>query len=111
MDITQLQKAGLGVYFRPKDLAPFGISHRRLMGLVAEGLVDSLGNGLYRLSEVEATEVETIAMVAAGHTERRYVPADRTSLSMKSVHSRLTRSGSLWTEKPANPLGRRPGYV
>ncbi len=65
MDITQLQKAGLGVYFRPKDLAPFGISHRRLMGLVAEGLVDSLGNGLYRLSEVEATEVETIAMVAA----------------------------------------------
>ena len=65
MDIAQLQKAGLGVYFRPKDLAPFGISHRRLMGLVAEGLVDNLGNGLYRLSEVEATEVETIAMVAA----------------------------------------------
>ena len=65
MDITQLQKAGLGVYFRPKDLAPFGISHRRLMGLVAEGLVDNLGNGLYRLSEVESTEAETIAMVAA----------------------------------------------
>ena len=65
MDITQLQKAGLGVYFRPKDLAPFGISHRRLMGLVAEGLVDNLGNGLYRLSEVETTEVETIVMVAA----------------------------------------------
>ena len=65
MDIAQLQEAGLGVYFRPRDLAPFGISHRRLMGLVAEGLVDSLGNGLYRLSEVEATEVETIAMVAA----------------------------------------------
>ena len=35
------------------------------MGLVAEGLVDSLGNGLYRLSEVESTEVESIAMVAA----------------------------------------------
>ena len=65
MDIAQLQKAGLGVYFRPKDLAPFGISHRRLMGLVAEGLVDNLGNGLYRLSEVESTEAETIAMVAA----------------------------------------------
>ena len=65
MDITQLQEAGLGAYFRPRDLARFGISHRRLMGLVAEGLVDNMGNGLYRLAEVETTEAETIAMVAA----------------------------------------------
>ena len=35
------------------------------MGLVAEGLLESLGNGLYRLSEVEHTESESIAMVAA----------------------------------------------
>ena len=34
------------------------------MGLVAEGLVDNLGNGLYRLTQVESTETETIAMVA-----------------------------------------------
>ncbi|MDE2887736.1 MAG: transcriptional regulator [Gemmatimonadota bacterium] len=65
MDIAQLQKAGLGAYFRPRDLAQFGISHRKLMGLVADGLVKSLGNGLYRISEVESTEAETIAMVAA----------------------------------------------
>ncbi len=65
MDIAQLQRAGLGTYFRPRDLAQFGISHRKLTGLVAEGLVESLGNGLYRLSEVEHTESESIAMVAA----------------------------------------------
>ncbi len=65
MEIAQLQKAGLGAYFRPRDLAQFGISHRKLTGLVAEGLVESLGNGLYRISEVEPTEAETIAMVAA----------------------------------------------
>lgn len=64
MDIAQLQSAGLGAYFRPRDLARFGISHRKLMGLVAEGLVDNLGNGLYRLTQVESTEAETIAMVA-----------------------------------------------
>ena len=65
MEVAQLQKAGLGAYFRPRDLAQFGISHRKLTDLVAEGLVESLGNGLYRISEVEPTEAESIAMVAA----------------------------------------------
>ena len=65
LDTAQLQAAGLGTFFRPRDLAPLGISRRRLQGLVAGGLVENFGNGLYRLSEVEPTELETIAMVAA----------------------------------------------
>ena len=65
LDTAQLQAAGLGTFFRPRDLAPLGISHRRLQGLVSKGLVENFGNGLYRLSEVEPTELETIAMVAA----------------------------------------------
>ena len=65
LDTAELQEAGLGAYFRPRDLAPLGVSHRRLQGLVSKGLVENLGNGLYRLSEVELTELETIAMVAA----------------------------------------------
>ena len=65
LDTAELQEAGLGTYFRPRDLAPLGVSHRKLQGLVSEGLVENLGNGLYRLSEVELTELETIAMVAA----------------------------------------------
>ncbi len=65
LDTAELQEAGIGTYFRPRDLAPLGLSHRRLQGLVSKGLVENLGNGLYRLSEVEPTEVETIAMVAA----------------------------------------------
>jgi predicted transcriptional regulator of viral defense system len=32
---------------------------------VAEGHAEKAGRGLYRLSEVEATEMETIAMVAS----------------------------------------------
>ena len=65
LDTTQLRQAGIGAFFRPRDLEPLGISHRKLHGFVSKGLVENLGNGLYRLSEVEPTEAETIAMVAA----------------------------------------------
>ena len=65
IDITQLRNAGLGAFFRPRDVAPFGISHRKLQKLVSEGFAEKVGNGLYRFSEVEPTETETIAMVAA----------------------------------------------
>ena len=64
-DATGLQDAGLGVFFRPSDIAALGVSHRRLQGLVSEGAVEKLGNGLYRLAAVEPTEVETQVMVAA----------------------------------------------
>ena len=64
-DATGLQDAGLGVFFRPRDIAALGVSHRRLQVLVSEGAVEKLGNGLYRLAAVEPTEVETQVMVAA----------------------------------------------
>ena len=65
LDATGLQEAGVGAFFRPRDLAPLGISHRRLQGLVSQGIAENFGNGLYRLTGVPATELETIAMVAA----------------------------------------------
>ena len=65
LDAAGLQEAGVGAFFRPRDLAPLGISHRRLQGLVSQGIAENFGNGLYRLTEVPATELETTAMVAA----------------------------------------------
>ena len=65
LDATILREAGVGAFFRPRDLASLGVSHRKLRGLVSEGLVENVGNGLYRLSEIEPTELETIALVAA----------------------------------------------
>ena len=65
LDTIQLREAGLGTFFRPRDIASLGVSHRQLQNLVSKGLVEDFGHGLYRLSEVEPTEVETIAMVAA----------------------------------------------
>ena len=65
LDEAQLRDAGIGAYFRPRDPVSLGVSHRRLQSLVSNGVVENLGNGLYRLSEVEPTEVEAIAKVAA----------------------------------------------
>jgi len=62
---ASLEAAGIGAFFRPRDLAPLGTSFRQLQLLVAEGVVERVGAGLYRLSEVEPTERETIAMVAS----------------------------------------------
>lgn len=65
LTFTDLQRAGVGAYFRPRDVVPLGISHYRLQRLVAEGRVERVGRGLYRLAEAEVTEMETIAMVAS----------------------------------------------
>jgi predicted transcriptional regulator of viral defense system len=62
---ARLDAAGVGTFFRPRDVLPLGVSFRQLQRLAAEGTVEKLGGGLYRLSEVEPNELETIAMVAA----------------------------------------------
>ena len=71
-----LREAGVGAFFRPRDVAPHGISHRGLQGLVSDGTVEKLGKGLYRLSAAEPTELDTIAMVAAKIPNANHVPAD-----------------------------------
>ena len=62
---TALEAVGIGAFFRPRDIEALGVPYRRLRGLVATGAVENLGGGLYRLAEVEPTELETVAMVAA----------------------------------------------
>jgi len=62
---ARLEAAGIGAFFRPRDLAPLATSFRQLQRLVAHGVVERVGAGLYRLTEVEPTERETIAMVAS----------------------------------------------
>jgi predicted transcriptional regulator of viral defense system len=62
---NQLKTAGIGTFFRPRDLKPLGVSFKQLQNLVSQGTVENIGNGLYRLSDVEVTELETVAMVAS----------------------------------------------
>jgi predicted transcriptional regulator of viral defense system len=62
---ADLQRAGIGAFFRPRDVVPLGVTHYQLQKLMAEGRVEQVGPGLYRLADVESTEMETIAMVAS----------------------------------------------
>jgi len=61
----RLRSAGIGAFFRPRDVKSLGVSHAQIQRLVASGAVEKFGRGLYRLSAIEATELETVAMVAA----------------------------------------------
>ncbi len=61
----RLKSAGVGAFFRPRDVKPLGVSHRQIQSLVVEGKVEPIGHGLYRLSAVAPTELETVAMVSA----------------------------------------------
>ena len=60
-----LGRAGLGAFFRPRDVAPLGVTFRDLRRLVSTGSVQKVGPGLYRLAAVEPTQFETLAMVAS----------------------------------------------
>ncbi len=52
-------------YVRPRDLAGLGVSRPQLARLVARGLLERVGYGLYRAPEAAITEHHTLAQVAA----------------------------------------------
>jgi predicted transcriptional regulator of viral defense system len=60
-----LKTKGIGAYFRPRDLQSQGISFARLQRMVRDGEIERLKHGLYRITEVEPNEFETIAMVCS----------------------------------------------
>ena len=107
-DTMELREAGIGAFFRPRDLAPLGISHRKLQGLVSRGIAENFGNGLYRLTEVPATELETIAMVAAAIPNA--VVCLLTALHVHDIGTQMSRD--IWialdrkARKPAHPPSR-----
>ena len=108
LDTAELREAGIGAFFRPRDLAPLGISHRRLRELVAREIAEDFGNGLYRLTEVPATELETIAMVAAAIPNA--VVCLLTALRVHEIGTQSPRD--IWialdrkARKPVNPPAR-----
>ena len=65
LDMERLREAGLGVYFRPRQIDELGITYDQLRRLVSTGAVEHVARGLYRLAGEEPTEHETIAAVCA----------------------------------------------
>ena len=62
---ARLNAAGIGAFFRPRDLGPLEVPFVELQRLVAAGTVEKVGPGLYRLAAAEPSEFETLAMVAS----------------------------------------------
>jgi predicted transcriptional regulator of viral defense system len=62
---AKLEAAGIGAFFRPRDLGPIAVSFAELQRLVAAGSIEKVGRGLYRLAEAEQDQFESIAMVAS----------------------------------------------
>jgi predicted transcriptional regulator of viral defense system len=62
---TQLEEAGLGAFFRPRDVEPLGIGPAELRQLAATGVVERISRGLYHLAEAEPTEHHSLAAVCA----------------------------------------------
>jgi predicted transcriptional regulator of viral defense system len=65
LTLEDLQRAGVGAYFRPRDVTPLGVTYYQLRQMVTAGRVEAVGHGLYRLTDPDLTEMETIAMVAS----------------------------------------------
>jgi len=57
--------AGIGAFFRPRDLEALNISFSELQSFVREGDVEKIGDGLYRLASAEVHELESIAIPAS----------------------------------------------
>lgn len=62
---ARLEAAGIGAFFRPRDLQPLEVPFAELQRLVAEGAIEKVGPGLYRLTSAEPSEFETLALVAS----------------------------------------------
>lgn len=57
--------AGIGAFFRPRDVEALNIDFRELQNLVRKGKVEKVSDGLYRLASAEVHELESIAMAAS----------------------------------------------
>jgi predicted transcriptional regulator of viral defense system len=60
-----LDKAGLGAFFRLRQLEEAGMSHDQLPMLLRQGVVERVGRGLYHRTDAEPTENYSLAMACA----------------------------------------------
>ncbi len=62
---ARLRRAGLGVFFRPRELARLGISPDDLRALVDAGVAERVARGLYQLAGADPTEQHSLAAACA----------------------------------------------
>ncbi|MGH7843898.1 MAG: type IV toxin-antitoxin system AbiEi family antitoxin domain-containing protein, partial [Candidatus Binatia bacterium] len=106
---TRLQAAGVGAFFRPRDIRPLGVTFRQLRKAVANGAVEKVGGGLYRLSEIEPTEAETVAMVASAVPNA--IVCLLTALSIHEIGTQLPHEVWIALDRKSRKPARLPTRV
>jgi len=96
-----LERAGLGGFFRPRDIAPLGVSFYELQLLVEDGEVERVARGLYRLTSAEITQDHTLAAVAA--RVPRGIVCLLSALSHHRIGTQLPRQVWLAVDVKAHP--------
>lgn len=104
-----MKDAGIGAFFRPRDVARIGVSYRQIQSLVADGAVERIGNGLYRVSDVEPTELETVAMVSAAIP--RAIICLLTALSIHEIGTQLPHEVWLAIDRKSRKPTRAPARI
>jgi len=96
-----LERAGLGSFFRPRDIAPLGVSFYNLQMLVEDGEVERVARGLYRLTSAEITQDHTLAAVAT--KAPRGIVCLLSALSHHGIGTQLPRQVWLAVDAKAHP--------
>ncbi|MEO6094259.1 MAG: type IV toxin-antitoxin system AbiEi family antitoxin domain-containing protein [Fibrobacteria bacterium] len=104
-----LRKAGIGAFFKPKDLRPLGISYRQIQEMVADGTVERIGTGLYRLQAMEPDEHETLAMVATAVPKA--ILCLLTALSIHGIGTQVPHEVWIALDRKARKPERLPAKV
>jgi len=106
---TRLRAAGIGAFFRPRDLESLEIPFAELQRLVAAGRIEKVGPGLYRLASAESSEFETLAMVAsAAHSA---IICLLSALSLHGVGTQSPHEVWLALDRKARKPARLPARV
>jgi len=63
--VERVRAAGLGDFFRPRQLEAAGFTRDQLRSLIRSGTVERIGRGLYRIAEAEPTEHYSLALACA----------------------------------------------
>ncbi|MBK8977884.1 MAG: type IV toxin-antitoxin system AbiEi family antitoxin domain-containing protein [Planctomycetes bacterium] len=91
-----LERAGLGAYFRPRDVEALGVTEPMLRTLLRRGVVEKVARGLYRLTAAPASEHEAVAATCA--RVPRGIVCLLTALQIHEIGTRL--SAEVWLGIP-----------
>lgn len=107
--LSELERAGVGTFFRPRDIRPLGITYYQLQGMVQEGLIERVGVGLYRMVDAEVSELETIAMVASAIPQA--IVCLLSALRVHEIGTQSPRRVWLAIDRKARKPSRAPAAV